>query len=90
MGITVYGIIAWIATLISMLGYILNIKKRKSCFFYWEVGTILVVYNFIWGVPDKCVYYATATLFIFYGIMNIVGYIKWGKDEKRAQSNVLP
>lgn len=79
---TIWGMLGWLSTLTSATGFMLNIKKKKSCFIVWQAGTIMIVYNFLFGRPDQMVYYATATLFAFYGVMNVIGYLQWKKEEK--------
>ena len=79
-----YGLIAWISSVLSIIAYFFNIKKNKVCFLIWEISTILIVYNFIFGKPDKTVYWATAFLFAFYGIMNIAGYLQWRKEDRHG------
>ena len=86
---SLYGLLAWLSTILSMLGYIYNIKKNKICFLFWEIGTIGMIYNFIFGNPDTMVYYAVAFLFAFYGIMNIVGYLKWNSEEKEQEDDLM-
>jgi hypothetical protein len=81
---SIYGLLAWIGTALSMLGYWYNVKKNKICFLFWEVATIIIVANFLFGKPDKMVYYATAFLFAYYGVMNIIGYLKWKKEEHES------
>lgn len=65
----------WGLTLFSIIGVILNIKKKKSCFYIWA-GT-----NFSWMVVDYLYgFYAQAFLFLIYFGLAIWGIIAWRRN----------
>jgi len=65
----------WGLTLFSIIGVILNIKKKKSCFYIWA-GT-----NFAWMVVDYVSgLYAQAFLFLIYFGLAIWGIIAWRRN----------
>jgi nicotinamide riboside transporter PnuC len=62
----------WIITLISLIGVILNIKKRRECFMIWTVS------NFAWMVYDfKIGAYAQSALFAVYFVLAVWGLYEW-------------
>jgi nicotinamide riboside transporter PnuC len=64
----------WIVTGISIIGTILNIKKKQICFVIW------LFTNSIWVIYDFCIgAYAQSVLFIVYVILAIWGVIEWRK-----------
>ena len=67
-----YSIFKWIVTILSLTGVILNIKKKRLCFYIWA-GT-----NFSWMVVDWIEgIYAQSTLFAVYFILAIWGIYEW-------------
>lgn len=63
----------WILTAASLVGVILNIKKRKSCFIVWGVT------NASWAVIDyNAGLTAQAALFAVYFVLAVWGLIEWG------------
>ena len=71
--------ISAIATICSLYGNYLVIKKNKFGFVIWLISNILwVLINFI-GVLNI----SQVIMFVIYGILNIYGWIKWkqNKDE---------
>lgn len=70
--------ISAIATICSLYGNYLVIKKNKFGFVIWLISNILwVLINFI-GVLNI----SQVIMFVIYGILNVYGWIKWnGKDE---------
>lgn len=66
-------IISVIATICSLYGNYLVIKKNKFGFVIWLISNILwILINFI-GVLNI----SQVIMFIIYGILNIYGWIKW-------------
>jgi hypothetical protein len=62
----------WVLTLFSVIGVILNIKKKKSCFYIWA-GT-----NMSWAVVDYVNgLYSQAALFGIYFCLAVWGIIAW-------------
>jgi len=62
----------WLITILSIIGVVLNIHKRKECFYIWAVT------NFAWMVIDfyKEIYSQSA-LFAVYFLLAVYGIIKW-------------
>jgi hypothetical protein len=64
----------WMVTLVSMIGVVMNIKKRKESFIIWMFT------NFIWAVYDLSIKaYAQSFLFFVYFILAIWGIYEWRK-----------
>jgi len=71
----------WIITALSLLGVILNIKKKTACFFIWAVtNAVWCVYDFRIGAYEQSV------LFFVYFILAIWGIIEWGKNETKKRT----
>lgn len=67
----------WLVAVLSIIGTILNIKKKRLCFVIWIFSnSCLVVYNIhIWE-------YQQATLFFVYLCLSIWGVITWKKHRR--------
>ena len=66
-------IISAIATICSLYGNYLVIKKNKFGFVIWLISNILwILINFI-GVLNI----SQVIMFVIYGILNVYGWIKW-------------
>jgi len=64
----------WILTALSITGVILNIKKKRICFYIWAVT------NFSWMVVDYInEIHAQAFLFLIYFGLAIWGIVAWRK-----------
>ena len=64
----------WILTGLSIIGVILNIKKRRECFICWMVS------NGCWAVVDFYHgIYAQSVLFAIYFCLAIYGIKEWKK-----------
>ena len=62
----------WAITILSLLGVVLNIYKRKECFVIWSVTNLSwAIYN--WHIRA----YEQATLFIVYFALAVWGLVKW-------------
>lgn len=65
--------ISAIATICSLYGNYLVIKKNKFGFVIWLISNVLwVLINFI-GVLNI----SQVIMFVIYGILNVYGWIKW-------------
>jgi len=66
---------AWytsLLTILSLIGVVLNIKKRVECFLIWTVT------NFSWAWIDfHKEIYAQAVLFAIYTLLSIWGALAW-------------
>ena len=68
----------WFITIFSLIGVVLNIYKKKSCFIIWAFT------NFAWMIIDWTYgLYAQSVLFLIYFILAIWGLYKWKKDETK-------
>jgi nicotinamide riboside transporter PnuC len=64
----------WIVTGFSLLGTVLNIKKKRICFTIW------LFTNLAWTVYDFYIKnYPQAVLFAIYTILAIYGIYEWRK-----------
>lgn len=62
----------WLLTGLSLVGVILNIKKKRSCFVVWGFT------NAAWAMIDLYVgLYAQAALFAIYFLLAIWGFMVW-------------
>lgn len=62
----------WLLTGLSLIGVILNIKKRKVCFIVWSVT------NGSWAIIDyRAGLQAQAALFAVYFLLAIYGLYEW-------------
>lgn len=67
-------VITWIITFLSLIGVILNIKKKKICFLIWMVT------NASWCIYDFSIEaHAQSFLFLIYTALAIWGFIAWRK-----------
>jgi nicotinamide riboside transporter PnuC len=62
----------WLLAIVSLIGVVLNIKKKKSCFVLWAGS------NFCWMFVDyQAGLHAQAALFGVYFILSIYGLYEW-------------
>lgn len=66
--------IAWIATIIAIIGSILNSNKREEGFYLWIISNSLYVY-----INIKAGIIAQAVLFVFNIIVCLWGLYQWKK-----------
>ncbi len=70
-------VLDWIATILALIGYYLNIKQMKVCFIVWIISNFgLITINVVHGI------YGQATLWVVYTIMSVYGYYAWSKKER--------
>ncbi len=70
-------IVAWIITALSLCGVVLNIRRRRECFYLWSVSNIgWVAVDFHAGL------YAQTALCGIYFVLSIWGI--WGWKDKDA------
>lgn len=68
-------LITWILTVLSIIGVILNTRKKVSGFYFWGITNICwMIINADQGQN------AQAVLFGFYFLMSLYGVWAWGKD----------
>lgn len=69
-----FGIFTWILTAGAITGVILNIKKKRICFYIWAVtNASWAIVDFYKGIP------AQGFLFTVYFGLAIWGIIEWRK-----------
>ena len=66
----------WPITVLSLVGVVLNIYKRKECFVVWAIT------NAAWCIYDLSIgAYAQSVLFAVYFLLALWGLTKWHKGE---------
>lgn len=69
--------ITWILTGIALLGWILNIKRKRICWLFLEISAIgFLMINYL--QHD----YGQATLWLIYCFLGVYGYFQWGPEGK--------
>jgi nicotinamide riboside transporter PnuC len=64
----------WLVTLASIIGVVLNVKRKKACFIVWACS------NFVWMIIDyQNGLYSQAALFLIYFLLAIWGLWEWRK-----------
>ncbi len=67
-------LIPWFLTIVSIIGAVLNIKKKRSSFAIYTVANIgWIAVNIYHGI------YAQAALFLVFTGLSTWGWIEWGK-----------
>ena len=76
-------IYTWVATIIALLGTILNCKQNKVCFYLWIVTNAMwLVYDFMSGLYSRC------TLDFIQLLLAIYGVYEWNKIKKGKAERV--
>lgn len=66
----------WGVTVLAIVGVVLNIKKRKECFYVWVfTNSAWMVYDYWMGAM------AQAALFAVYVGLAVWGILEWRKPE---------
>jgi len=66
---------AWAVTGLSLIGVVLNIKKKRLCFIVWTITNLAwCVIDFRSGLPEQ------GWLFVGYTVLSVWGWFKWGKN----------
>ena len=69
-------VVTWSLTLLSIVGAILNIKKRRSGFAVYTVANIgWIIVDIYHGI------YAQAALFVVFTFLSTWGWIEWGRNK---------
>ncbi len=69
-------LLPWTLTVISIVGAVLNIKKKRSSFAVYTVANIgWIAVNIYHGI------YAQAALFLVFTGLSTWGWIEWGRRE---------
>lgn len=68
--------LTWLLTVLSLLGVILNIKKKRICFVIWAFTNLVwAIVDFMEGIP------AQGILFIGYFLLSLWGIYEWRKGK---------
>ena len=68
----------WIITILSIVGVVLNIKKKKICFLIWIVtNTSWMIIDYLEGL------YSQSALFLVYLILAFYGLIEWNRKKEK-------
>lgn len=71
-------IASWAVMVVSMVGCVLNVQKKKSSLVIWTFT------NFFWVIYDFTIgAYAQSILFFICAIISIWGIIQWSKEDKK-------
>jgi len=74
----------WTLTILSIIGAILNIKKRRSGFAVYTVANIgWIAVNIYYGI------YAQAALFVVFTGLSTWGWIEWGHKNGDRHAGLL-
>ena len=76
--------IPYLISLWSILGCLLNIWKKKSCFVVWSIGNFAWI-AFIFATANKSMY-GQIVIWIGLTLANIYGYYVWAGEERNAGS----
>ena len=71
-------ILGWIATIISIIGILLNSKKNILCWPVWLVSSLMFVIYFI-VLQDN----PSILLWVVFSGFNLYGWIQWKKDKNK-------
>jgi len=62
----------WAVTIASLIGVVLNIHKKRSCFYIWAVTNFTwMIYDWNIGAKEQ------SALFAVYFCLAIYGIVKW-------------
>lgn len=72
------AIYTWVATLVALVGTVLNCKKIKACFYLWTATNIMwLAYDLYLGTVSRAVLDAVQLALAIYGIY------EWTKLDRR-------
>ena len=70
------NIITWALAGFALIGVVLNIRKRRECFYIWSVtNAAWAVIDFLKGIP------AQGALFAVYFLLSIYGIYEWRTEK---------
>lgn len=69
-------ILSIIGTILSLGGNIFIAKKNRIGFVLWFIGNVVWIAVNFFGIPNI----PMILMYVVYMVINIVGFIKWGKD----------
>lgn len=69
----------WILTLLSLIGVVLNIQKKRVCFIFWGFTNLAwACVDFYKRIPEQ------AWLFVIYTVLAVIGWFSWRENGKRG------
>jgi len=75
-----FTIFTTVLTLLALIGVVLNIKKKISCFYIWFfTNASWACVDFSKGIP------AQGVLFTIYTLLAVYGVYEWRKDKSKTQ-----
>ncbi len=76
-----FNIITSILTILSLIGVVLNIKKKISCFYIWFItNASWTIIDFYKDIP------AQGTLFFIYTLLAVYGIYEWKKEKVEGRN----
>ena len=73
---TLFNILTGLLTILALIGVILNIKKKRACFYIWVVtNSSWCIIDFYKGIPMQSI------LFGIYAVLSVYGIIEWNKKK---------
>jgi nicotinamide mononucleotide transporter len=75
-------IVGWTATIISIIGIILNARKNILCWPVWLTSNILWIIYFIPSMDMPSI-----ILWVVFSMFNVYGWMQWKKDKKIKNEN---
>ena len=69
--------IDWVLSIITLIGTILNVKKKKEGFIFWIIANIGWIYYTL-----EYELYSQISIWVSFTAASIYGYITWRKDDK--------
>ncbi len=74
-------LLPWTLTVVSIIGAVLNIKKKRSSFAIYTIANIgWIAVNLYHGI------YAQAALFLVFTGLSTWGWIEWGRNKWSGMS----
>jgi nicotinamide riboside transporter PnuC len=73
-----FTLITGLLTVVALIGVVLNIQKKQSCFYIWLVTNVSwAVIDFYKGIPMQ------GLLFSVYAVLAVWGIYSWGKEKEK-------
>lgn len=74
-------VFTWVATIVALVGTVLNCKQIRACFYLWTVTNIMwFCWDFYCGLWSRCVLDAVQLILAIYGIY------EWKKIDSKRDS----
>jgi nicotinamide riboside transporter PnuC len=77
-----FTLITGLLTVAALIGVVLNIQKKQSCFYIWLVTNVSwAVIDFYKGIPMQ------GLLFSVYAVLAVWGIYSWRKGERNDKAD---